>query len=1459
MTEQAEQLMQFVRRDKTTVTCSDNNTYELLLEHHEIGYYKCIAPNCPAKIGMRNENLQGRLIQEHNHAPPSEGAMSRENSSDSDFVDVVTEEATAPPPYQSIPDQNLGQIFVEASLKVGTEESQVIRKSVEINLSRPKELSTVIEEVFYNDSTWHETMCLATAEKKARNAEEFESVLSDYKTTLCENGTRYKITFYDAETCNKRFISKFALELAAMEKKREAAQETNTKASVADLKKVSLEDTKKVPIPDPQNIKDFGCLITVYCEGVVKFRKSLKFEPPNIPTMLSLAKCYCEQACPPNEKQVIASFLKFNNSYDDFVNIDASEKVENAQKYEIMFEQTDDLITANSHRLIVREAAEKTSQKKAVVEAYYTSSSQEILTLKKMVELKDSESVSIMRVISDIFYQDTQWAKNDCYVVVQQYSSEFKRFIDVSGDYEQVNICGGENFKLQFLDAASHSKRKLPRNVIKLQKDSDSDCSSIEEPTKSQVLVDGMIKVDSSTSDFQEVLTLPNNRTMTVRDMADGMYEVHVEPHFPRTQFNVTVSRLDDVFQRHIALKEEYSQVKLHNKESYSVEFMKTDPSIIKKPHSILIPETAFPVEQIQPLKAAPPATSCLAVVKAEYLNSSNTYAPPSFTKLVDFEENHPVTLIKAILTIFYEDTQWGKNKCYAVAEKKAPGFEDHISVASDYENTYLEDNVKYLIKLYDARSFPMDTLPKFCVPLEGEGPEQEPSSQETKPMEVEESEDEDMSSVNFIKFRGYPQRNVSQPKMKTLLKVQCPSRCTSEMLEWVCQKCETPVFYDYADHLHCKCGAHSKRNAAYCCGQDSHGDRFVPHSDVVRAFKSMKKCDEINIVLMGETGAGKSTWIDGIFNYLLHASLDDAIEYDKLEVPIPTQFLLPDDNGQMRKIHVGPEIDNECSVVGASATQRPKSYTFMFRDRFYRFIDVPGVNDCRGIDQDKKNFEMIMQELYNYDRIHAICILIPADATRLTVAMKYCINELLTHLHQDAAKNLVFCFTKSRVNFYRPGNTQEILQSYMKSFKEKRNVDIPLTDQTMYYFDNESFKFICALQNGIESFLEMKQDYVKSWDVSAQSTYKVLDYIASLQPHMIRDMMSLNEAKRIILELTPISAEITKNIQTNKRIIEAKKLELQEMKKQTVDLKSQLAIKQTTLQAEPIDYPKTVCAGAECIESLGIPGTSESQVLYRTICHDHCYLENIEPGKYPNPGLQHCWAMSGGTTCHQCNCSWETHLHIRYEQKQVTIDVPNKEVEKVLASKNTDEVKVSDVIKGLETRLEELTLKEKRIKTICAKFVAFLNKNAIAVINDAYGEYLEQSIKLAKNEVAVTGEGNEKVEQLEKYLAEYREEVAIINDHIAKGTENITVTSIEAMKDELQRMDELGKQFTSFLKASEESQKNYQREDEVHLYSSGGGFMKSLMDAGKTAINWAIGKKQKKEENEWKKKRGKR
>ena len=84
-----------------------------------------------------------------------------------------------------------------------------------------------------------------------------------------------------------------------------------------------------------------------------------------------------------------------------------------------------------------------------------------------------------------------------------------------------------------------------------------------------------------------------------------------------------------------------------------------------------------------------------------------------------------------------------------------------------------------------------------------------------------------------------------------------------------------------------------------------------------------------INIVLLGETGVGKSTWINGFINYLRHDSLDDALRRAPADDDlIPTSFSVYDKGGELRDVKYGLD-SNEVPTAGESATQLPRTYTF--------------------------------------------------------------------------------------------------------------------------------------------------------------------------------------------------------------------------------------------------------------------------------------------------------------------------------------------------------------------------------------------------------------------------------------------------------------------------------------------------------------------------------------------------
>jgi len=62
---------------------------------------------------------------------------------------------------------------------------------------------------------------------------------------------------------------------------------------------------------------------------------------------------------------------------------------------------------------------------------------------------------------------------------------------------------------------------------------------------------------------------------------------------------------------------------------------------------------------------------------------------------------------------------------------------------------------------------------------------------------------------------------------------------------------------------------------------------------------------------------------------------------------------------------------------------------------------------------------ENILHTINNYEHLHGILILLKPNSSRLTVMFRFVIQELLTHLHRDAAKNIVFGFTNTRGTRY--------------------------------------------------------------------------------------------------------------------------------------------------------------------------------------------------------------------------------------------------------------------------------------------------------------------------------------------------------------------------------------------------------------------------------------------------------
>ncbi|XP_055347660.1 uncharacterized protein LOC129594838 isoform X2 [Paramacrobiotus metropolitanus] len=617
-------------------------------------------------------------------------------------------------------------------------------------------------------------------------------------------------------------------------------------------------------------------------------------------------------------------------------------------------------------------------------------------------------------------------------------------------------------------------------------------------------------------------------------------------------------------------------------------------------------------------------------------------------------------------------------------------------------------------------------------------------------------------------------------PRSRGAVKLPCPgsfrpSTCPpGTIYNWQCCECLRCLEYGFDDHFYCECGKSAAEWFTFQCGHFKHGAQYIGFRPnvLVGMLENLKPFKEINILILGETGVGKSTWINGFVNCITYATLEEALV--EPVYLIPARFKTYDDDYNEQTVTMG-KSENEDETPGQSSTQMPKTYVIRKDDSIIRLIDTPGIGDTRGAEQDKKNFQLIMKHLANYETLHGICMLLKPNSARLTAMVQFCIKELLIHLHRSACENLVFVFTNTRSTFYRPGDTYPALQQLIGNAKDAgHHLNINLGVDIVYCVDNEAVRFMAAVKCGIAFGDSEKEHFSESWKISVAETDRLLQYLSKRTPHQLRQTLSLNEARQFVLTLTEPLAHITKNIQTN--ILAAEEAnEVLQREKSNKDLQRKLYIPSIKLQHVPLSYTRTVCVAPKCTKIVG------QKVNYVTWCHEHCNcVSGVSRDSYPQPALQNCAAMDNSKMrCAKCGCSWEFHMQVDYEQREVMGLTLDEGVQTSLDQKHEHISSVQKTLDDFADRKSKLQAELDEIAGVASDLGCFLRTNAIIPYNDATEAYLCILIKTEEEKTA-TGGSRSGMENYQKAINLYREEKRIIEEALTKGSKHSQATATD-------------------------------------------------------------------------------
>ena len=476
-------------------------------------------------------------------------------------------------------------------------------------------------------------------------------------------------------------------------------------------------------------------------------------------------------------------------------------------------------------------------------------------------------------------------------------------------------------------------------------------------------------------------------------------------------------------------------------------------------------------------------------------------------------------------------------------------------------------------------------------------------------------------------------------------------------------------------------------------------------------------------VMVVGETGSGKSTLINGMLNYVLGVKFED-----------PFRFRV---------------IKEEKLPQTVSQTQTITSYTFghpYCAELPYdlTIIDTPGFGDTRGLHRDQEISENI-KEFFNtkgrtgIDHIDAVCFFAKSSDARLSPTQQYIYRSVLLVFSKDVEKNihimLTFCDDDDDED-----DDDEVEEP--KVIEALRQSNVPCI--TFYQFNNVA---LYAKNKGTR-----KKGF---WEQCTRAFNQFFDKLyISKGVSLILSKEVLEKREQLQVKIEHLKQKINLGVikldqfKTDRQVLEEKKEKIK--------------------SNENFEYQRKSVRRVR----VDIKGTRKF-VTSCTKCNYTCHY----PCTRQNADKQKCAAMEKRGTvdayCAICpqHCSWRDHVNdgIRLKDEEFieTLTDQHLKTEYFTATAEKDEVEA--MVKTLELELNSVFIDlMKNIESI-QQCLARLNEIAFIPYNLSQEDHINI---LIENEQRNRGKGFESRIQYYEEAKQYLKILQRASDH--KGTESV-------------------------------------------------------------------------------------
>ncbi|ROK01966.1 hypothetical protein DPX16_1279 [Anabarilius grahami] len=408
-------------------------------------------------------------------------------------------------------------------------------------------------------------------------------------------------------------------------------------------------------------------------------------------------------------------------------------------------------------------------------------------------------------------------------------------------------------------------------------------------------------------------------------------------------------------------------------------------------------------------------------------------------------------------------------------------------------------------------------------------------------------------------------------------------------------------------------------------------------------------------ILMVGETGTGKTTLINTMINYMLGVQREDKVWFE-----------ITDDQSDRRPVH------SQTSIITVYGFYPQESKTDL------TIIDTPGYGDTRGVDLDKqiaKSLLILSKSEEEIHEVHTVCLVIKASQNRLSDRLIYIFDAVQSLFGRDIAENIVLLFTHS--TGARPKVVLEaVKEAKIKCAENEKNQPV------FFLFDNCQSE--AAEEDDDEDEEDREQRLNQSWDRSFKGMAQLFKFLDTIQPK------SLRMTRDVLQKRKQLEANIN-NLQLRVHMMELKQNEL----KQT-----QEALEKDKKEFE-VDVPSK--------DWVDIDSSVASMALTCSVCKENCHY----PGCWWVSNLSWCSVMKSNK-CTVCTgkCHYSKHV------KAAKIYVPNTKKEKKtyedLQKKYDDKTGNVSLVKKLEKELQELEKEKMKLVMEAFHCVETLEKIAL-------------------------------------------------------------------------------------------------------------------------------------------------